>query len=63
MKNKEFQELKTKSVAELQATLVELRDKLWDLKSDLKRGKVKNVRDVRNSKKNIARVLTLINKK
>lgn len=62
MKKKDFQELKTKSVADLQATLLEMRDKLWNLKSDLKRGKVKNVRDLRDTKKNIARVLTLINK-
>mgnify|MGYP001580520854 CR=1 FL=1 len=38
--------------------LAEMRDKLWTLTSDLASGKVKNVREIKMIKKNIARALT-----
>jgi len=43
--------------------LVELKDKLWDLKRDLAAGKVKNIKEIKIIKKSIARLLTKINQK
>jgi len=62
MKKRQFQELKSKPPAELQKNLTGLRDNLWQLKADLAAGKVKNVREIRAAKKDIARILTLIKK-
>ncbi len=61
MKKKEIGQLKNKPVVELQKDLLEHRDKLWNLKADLAAGKVKNVEEIRQVKKTIARLLTFIN--
>ena len=61
MDKKQFQELKTKPAPELQKTLQELRDKLWQLKVDLASGKVKNIKEIKEIKKDIARILTILN--
>lgn len=53
-------ELKQKSKAELQKTLIDSQERLRSLKFDLASGKVKNVREIRKLKKDIARVLTLL---
>lgn len=53
-------ELRQKSKAELKKLLPELRERLRALRFDLASGKVKNVREVRMIKKDIARVLTLL---
>jgi len=58
-----MKELKGKSEKELNRMLAEDREKLRKLKFDLSSGKVKNVREIRKVKKNIARILTLINQK
>jgi len=58
-----MKELKGKSEKELNRILGESREKLRRLKFDLSSGKVKNVREIRKVKKNIARMLTLINQK
>ncbi len=42
-------------------SLQELRDKLWQLRVDLKSGKIKNVREIRSTRKDIARILTKMN--
>ena len=63
MKRKDLGQLKNRQLPELQKNLREYRDKLWQLKNDLASGKVKNVQEIREVKKNIARVLTFINKK
>lgn len=60
MKKKEVQELKSKSSADLQKKIGELRDRLHGLKMDLAAGKVKNVREINVVKKDIARMLTAI---
>ena len=52
-------ELKQKPKPELQHFLVDSRDRLRSLKFDLASGKVKNVREIRELKKTIARILTL----
>lgn len=61
MKKKELEQVKTKPVEELTKMVVDYRERLWSLKSDLKSGKVKNVKEVHKIKKDIARVLTIIN--
>ncbi|PIV43285.1 MAG: 50S ribosomal protein L29 [Candidatus Nealsonbacteria bacterium CG_4_10_14_0_2_um_filter_40_15] len=53
-------ELKQKSKEEIQKTLEDDREKLRQLRFDLSAGKVKNVREIRNIKKEIARILTLL---
>ena len=52
-------ELQGKSGAELQHLLSELRMKLAQLRFDMSSGKVKNIREVRDTKKVISRILTL----
>jgi len=53
-------ELQQKSKSELQKILLDNREKLRQLRFDLAAGKVKNVREVRKVKKDIARILTLL---
>jgi len=61
MKLKEIQELKNKAVGELENLLVEKRKKLHELNLDLAAGKVKNIGELREVKKYIARVMTFLN--
>ncbi len=51
-------ELKQKSLKELQKLLQNNQDKLRQLRFDLASGKVKNVREIRQIKKDIARIFT-----
>ncbi|MEK9134917.1 MAG: 50S ribosomal protein L29 [Patescibacteria group bacterium] len=44
---------------EILKTLQEKREKLRQLRFDLSAGKVKNVREIRQIKKDVARILTL----
>lgn len=53
-------ELRQKAKKELETVLKEDREKLRQLRFDLAAGKVKNVREVRRMKKEIARALTLL---
>jgi large subunit ribosomal protein L29 len=57
MKTKEF---KSKPQKELSQILLEKRERLRILRFDLASGKVKNVREVRQTRKDIARILTLL---
>lgn len=63
MKSSEFQELKDKTAEELQKNLLERQSRLRSLRFDLAAGKVKNVSEIRKIRKDIARILTIINKK
>lgn len=58
-----IQELKQKSNKELTKLLIESRERLRNLKFDLASGKVKNVRQIRALKKEIARTLTILKEK
>lgn len=60
MKKQDFQQLKSKSHAEMQKELRETQTKLRDLKFDLAAGKVKNVSEIKKLKKVVARLSTLI---
>ncbi len=61
MKKRELQELKMKSAAELEKMLKDGKEKLRALKFDLFAGKVKNINELKRVKKDIARVLTIMN--
>lgn len=56
-----MQELKLKSKDELQKLLAENRERLHSLSFDLAAGKIKNVKEIKKIKKDIARILTLLN--
>ena len=56
-------ELRRKSKKELQHTLIELRDKLRELRFNLAAGKVKDIREIRQTKRTIARILTILPEK
>ena len=60
MKLKEIQELKNKSLGELTSLLQESREKLRVLKFDLAAGKVKDVAEIRELRKKIARIQTFL---
>ena len=54
-------ELKGKTEKELQNLLVESREKLRQLKFDLMAKKVKNVMEIKKLRREIARILTILN--
>jgi len=56
-------QLRKQSRGELQKLLRESREKLRTLRFDLASGKLKNVREIREIKKDIARILTLLKEK
>jgi len=58
-----IKELRNKSEKDLQKLLLTEREKLRNLKFDLAAGKVKNVKESRAIKKEIARILTILNDK
>lgn len=60
MKREEFQQLKTKPAPEIEAMLKDSREKLRVMRFDLAAGKVKNVGALRELRKDIARMLTVL---
>lgn len=63
MKRKEIENLKTKSIPELQKQLKENEELLSSSKFDLAAGKVKNIFLIKDTKKTIARLKTFIKEK
>lgn len=63
MKKEDFKIYKGKNLIELEKDLKSMRDKLLNLKLGLTSGKVKNIKEIRQVKKSIAQILTLINEK
>ncbi|PIT93731.1 50S ribosomal protein L29 [Candidatus Falkowbacteria bacterium CG10_big_fil_rev_8_21_14_0_10_43_11] len=59
----EIKELKNKNISELQAILRIKRDKLRELRFKDAAKQLKNIRELRMIKKDIAQILTLINVK
>lgn len=53
-------ELRKKTDQELEGLLKEQREKLLKLKMDLALGKLKNVKEIKQTKKVIARILTIL---
>ena len=60
MKQTEIKALRAKSLPELQAVSHENRERLRALRLDLAAGKVKNVREIRAVRKDIARIQTVV---
>jgi len=56
-------ELRMKKDAELEKTIGTLREKLRVLRFELAAGKVKDVRAIRQSRKDIAKILTILKEK
>ncbi|MCD6568627.1 50S ribosomal protein L29 [bacterium] len=54
-------ELRNKSWEELQQLLVDSKKKLHNLRVNLAAGKVKNIKAIKHLKKDIARILTILN--
>ena len=59
----ELKELKTKSIAELEKLLAKNREVLRDLKFKVSSKQLKNIREIRQAKVLVARILTLIGQK
>ena len=53
-------ELRQKTDKELKQILFDLREKLRELRFNLVQGKVKNIKEVHQTKKDIARILTIL---
>ncbi len=60
MKARDFQKMNEK---ELQDLLRERREELMKKRFDLSAGRLKNVREIRAIKKDIARILTIVNQR
>ena len=56
-------ELRKKDKKELEKTVETLRKKLSDFRFKFSSGKLKNVKEINNSKKEVARILTIIKEK
>lgn len=63
MKKDAKEQLKSKGAEELRVLIKTAREKLEQMKFDLESGKSAIVKDIRRTKKEIARMLTLINQK
>ncbi|MEK7144051.1 MAG: 50S ribosomal protein L29 [Patescibacteria group bacterium] len=61
MKQKGIQQFKNKPSEELSKNLSDYREKLRELNFDLAAGKVKNISEIKETKKTIARILTIMN--
>jgi len=59
----ELKDLKLKSATELQRLLSINREKLRDLRFKISQSQQKNIREIREVKKRIARILTLLKQK
>ena len=60
MKRKQLQEFKTKNKAELEKEINDEKKKLANHEVDLAMGKVKNIQEIRGTKKSIAQLLTIL---
>lgn len=56
-------EIRPKSKEELAKSVNDYRDKLRGLRFDLASGKVKNIREIRKIKRDVARILTILKEK
>ena len=61
--NKKMEQFKSKSPAELNADLLKLEKKSQEMRFDISFNKLKNTNELSSSKKNIARIKTLLNQK
>ncbi len=59
----ELKELKLKSENDLQKLLASSREKLRELKFKVSQNQLKNIREIREIKKRVSKILTLLNQK
>lgn len=59
----DVQDLRKKETAELEKMVQDLKKKLSDFRFKITSNKVKNVKEIENTKKDVARILTIINEK
>ncbi len=59
----EIKELKTKNPSELQALLAQSREKLRELRFKDSNRQLKNIREIRQTRETVARILTVLNTK
>jgi len=59
----ELKELKLKSVSELQRLVAASREKMRDLKFKVSQNQLKNIREIRQIRKKISRILTILKEK
>ncbi len=57
------EELRNKDIKELKKSVLDLTKKLSDLRFKFSANQLKNVKEIHNTKKEIARMLTIINEK
>ncbi|HUT96178.1 MAG TPA: 50S ribosomal protein L29 [Candidatus Paceibacterota bacterium] len=55
-----IKELRQKTEKELKETFIHLRDNLRELRFNLASGKVKNINEIHRTRRDIARILTLL---
>jgi large subunit ribosomal protein L29 len=60
---KEIDQFRQKSIEELQKIVLDNKEKLRQLRFDLLAGKVKNIRQIRKTRREIAVILTILNEK
>lgn len=60
MKRNEREALMRKAPLELEKEMKSFQERLWSLKVDLAAGRVKNVREIQDLKKSIARIKTML---
>jgi len=58
-----LEEIRSKNEEELHHLLLELRERLRQLKFDHAAGKLKNIQEIRQTKKTVARILTVLNER
>lgn len=63
MKKKELSQLRTKSIDELAKTAAQLNEEIAQLSLEVKVGKHKNVRTIKNKRRELAQVLTVLREK
>jgi large subunit ribosomal protein L29 len=63
MKSKDIKELRTKTVEELQTQVRQAKEKLATLQMERAQQKLKNLKEVFNLRKDIARMLTFLREK
>lgn len=59
----EIKELKTKTTSELQYLLAQHREKLRELRFKDSNRQLKNIREIRQNRETVARILTVLNTK
>jgi ribosomal protein L29 len=60
MKKKDLEKFKSKSVSQLNKEMADLKNKAWDTRQSILKGKEKNVRKASAQRKDLAQIATLL---